>query len=82
MCQLKWQYAHHLANATDSRGPFQEHGLTLIPTRISNDTHIKVGDEITYPFPNVNGGTVEVWEWISNFILHFMMDAITYPCWD
>ena len=24
-------------------------------------------DEITYPFPNVNGAAVEVWEWISNF---------------
>ena len=28
------------------------------------------------------GYTVEVWEWISNFIQHFMMDRITYPCWD
>ena len=28
-------------------------------------------DEITYPFPNFNGATVEVWEWISNFITHF-----------
>ena len=25
-------------------------------------------DEITYPFPNFIGCTVEVWEWISNFI--------------
>ena len=25
--------------------------------------------------------TVEVWEWISNFILHFIMDVITYPCY-
>ena len=24
--------------------------------------------QITYPFPNFNGCTVEVWEWISNFI--------------
>ena len=24
-------------------------------------------DEITYPFLNFNGATVEVWEWISNF---------------
>ena len=37
-------------------------------------------DEITYPFPNCNGSTVEVWEWIINFILHFIMDLITYPC--
>ena len=35
----------------------------------------KVWDEITYPFPNFNGCTVEVWEWISNFIPHFMMDV-------
>ena len=27
-------------------------------------------DEITYPFPNFNSCTVEVWEWISNFITH------------
>ena len=38
-------------------------------------------DEITYPFPNFNGCTVEVWEWINNFIPHFIMDVITYPCW-
>ena len=25
-------------------------------------------DEITYPFPDFNGGSVEVWEQISNFI--------------
>ena len=30
--------------------------------------------EITY------GVTVEVWEWTSNFFLHIIMDAITYPC--
>ena len=27
-------------------------------------------DEITYPFPNFNSATVEVGEWISNFIPH------------
>ena len=40
----------------------------------------KVWDGITYPFPNFNGATVEVWEWINNFIPHFIMDVITYPC--
>ena len=30
--------------------------------------HYKMYDEITYPFPNFNGATVEVLEWISNFI--------------
>ena len=28
--------------------------------------------EITCPFPNFNGATVEVWEWTSNFIPHFI----------
>ena len=26
--------------------------------------------------------TVEVWEWVSNFILHITRHVITYPCWD
>ena len=42
----------------------------------------KVLDEIAYPFPNFNGCTAEVWEWIYNFIPHFIMDIITYPCWN
>ena len=28
--------------------------------------------EITYPFPNFNSCTIEVWEWISNFIPHLI----------
>ena len=39
-------------------------------------------DEFTYPFLNFNSATVEVWEWLGNFIPHFIMDGITYPCWD
>ena len=38
----------------------------------------KVWDEITYPFPNFNGATAEVWEWMSNSIPHFMTDVIIY----
>ena len=34
-------------------------------------------DEITHPFPNFNGATVEVWEWIRNFSPRFIMDVIT-----
>ena len=41
-------------------GPFYSHGLTLIPVWISNYIHYKVWDEITYPFLNLNGATVEV----------------------
>ena len=35
-----------------------------------------VWDEITYPFPNFNRVTVEVWLWINNLIPHMMMDVI------
>ena len=33
----------------------------------------KIWVEIAYPFPNVNGCTIEVWRWTSNFILDFTM---------
>ena len=39
-----------------------------------NNMSNKLYDEITCPFY-----AVEVWEWISNFIEHFIMDVITYP---
>ena len=63
-------------------GPYHQHGLTLIPTWKSNYTHYKAWYEIAYLFPNFNGVTVEVWEWIHNFIPHFTGHVITYPCWD
>ena len=34
--------------------------LTLVSAWISSYIHHKVWDEITYPFPNVNGATVDV----------------------
>ena len=37
---------------------------------------------IIYAFPNFNGCTVEVWDWISNFIPHIILDGVTYPCRD
>ena len=61
-----------------SSSPFYEHGSTLIPACISNHMSSKVCDGITYSFLNFNGATVEVKEWISNFIPHIIMDVITY----
>ena len=61
-------------------GQFYYYGLTLTIARISNHTPSKVWEEITYPFPNFT--VIEVCEWISNFIPHFVMDVITYLCWD
>ena len=51
---------------------FYLHGLTLTPAWINDYIHYKVWDGITYPFPNINGSTVEVWEWNSNFTPHFI----------
>ena len=42
----------------------------------------KVWNEITYQFPNYNGATFEVCEWISNFASYFIMYVSTCPCWD
>ena len=39
----------------------------------------EVWDETAYPLPNFNGCIAEVWESISNFTPHFIMDVITYP---
>ena len=44
----------------------------LVPAWISNYMYCKVWDEITYPFENFNGTTVEIWEWISSFIPHLI----------
>ena len=49
---------------------------------ISNYTQLRIWDEITYTFSNFNRTTIEVLEWMSNFIPHFTGHMITYPCWD
>ena len=65
------------ASVCTPRAPFFL-GLISIPAWISNYIHYKVWVEITYPFPNFNGWTVEVWEWISNFSPHFTRHVITF----
>ena len=59
--------------------PFYQTGLSLIPVWISNYIPSKIWVEITYPFQNFNGASVEVCEWMRYFIPHFIMDAVT--CW-
>ena len=39
--------------------------IALIPTWMNNYIHYKMCAEISYPFPNFNGATEEVWVWIS-----------------
>ena len=54
--------------------------FSLIPAGISDKMSNKLWDEITYSFINVNGGSVEICGWMSNFISHIIMDAITNSC--
>ena len=49
----------------------------LIPAWLYNHMPGKIWDGITYLFPNFNGSTVEIWEWISNCTAHIIMDMIT-----
>ena len=44
---------------------------TWIPAYKYNCIHYNVWDKITYPFRNFKDATVEVWEWINNFIPHY-----------
>ena len=47
--------------------------LAPLPTWINFNRHCNVlMKKITYPFPNLHGATVEVWEYISNFTPHLM----------
>ena len=57
VCLTRNSYERLLAH---SSRPFYWHGLTLIPACISNHMHSKVWDEITDPFLNFNGATVDV----------------------
>ena len=40
----------------------------LIPSIVSYHMQNMIGDEITYPFRNINEYTLEDWVWISNSI--------------
>ena len=66
---------------TGGRFYYSKQWFILIPVCKSKLTTSNLWHEISYPLPNFNDCTVEVWEWISNFISHFIMDAITDPHW-
>ena len=52
----------------------------LILAWISNYIHYEVWDEITWEFLKFNDATIEVWKWISKFILHFTGYVIINSC--
>ena len=57
--KLRWRIWLNTLHETTS-STFYWQGLTLIPAWISNYMPSNVWDEITYPFLNFNGATVEV----------------------
>ena len=59
-----------------------QQAMALFPEWISDYMNYKCEMKLIIHFPNFNGGASEVWDEINNFIPHFMMDVITYPCWD
>ena len=54
--------------------------VNLLPPRISNHIQYKMLYEITHPFSNFEGATVDALEWKRNFIPHYTGHVITYPC--
>ena len=85
-----WNYMYFSCNFTDffhedsTDSELAELHVQLLvtsmvnPAQMSNHMSSKVWDEITYPFSNFNGCTIELWERINKFILYLMMDVITY----
>ena len=65
-----------------SRDSFYPNGLTWIPAWMRNHMPTQIWDEITYPLSNINDCTIKVWELISSFTQHYIMDVIIHPCWD
>ena len=82
------EISHRIACAVtigyiNSIGPLLLTGFNFTPSMISNNIHhYEVWDEITYPFVNFNGSSVDVWEWIKNFTPHFAGHVIFYTEWD
>ena len=49
---------------------------------VNNYIHYNVWDEITHPFRDLNGATIDIWKWINSFIPYFPGHVITYiPCY-
>ena len=69
----------HLADDFPIQRTLLRFGLTVW---MSNYTHHKVSDDITYPFPMLNWAATEVWELISYFIPHVIVNVVANLCWD
>ena len=69
-------------NSDNSTRPLYFLGITLIAAGIRDYVHYEASDEITFLYWNVNGTTIKVSDWITNFIPHFTRHVMTYPCND
>ena len=72
-----WRQAkNHYLNQFCQKKINQQKGkkITLYPSGPFTNMVNKVRDATIYPFPNLNGCTVEVREWTNNLISHFIMD--------
>ena len=58
---------------------FYEHGLTLIPTWISNHMPSEVWDEMTHPFPNVSSRNLIHTLWRTYLLIHAQINC--NPCY-
>ena len=66
-----------------SKGTFYKHVSTLTPAWICNYTLRKGGSKLLiHSQTSTVQPVIEGWEWISNFILHIVMDVISYTYWD
>ena len=77
-----WVNVSSPRNPYSNRGPFLLTWINLNAIMYKFLHPLLVWDEITYPFPNFNDCTVEVWEWINDLIPHLPVHVIAYPCWD
>ena len=73
-------YNRKLSHSTENARSFVVPCFFVLRLRMEMPS--KVSGKVTYQFPNFNGATVEVWEWISKFKPHTIMGVVTYPCWD
>ena len=61
----------------DLRTMILTHG-NIISVWISNHMLHEVWNDITYPFPNFNGCTVEIWQFISDFTSNFICTLLFF----
>ena len=75
-----WEFATQSSYIVWDLGLLILTSINLISVRISNHMHSNVWSEIAYDSQTSKVATVS--EWMSNFTPCFILDVVTYPCWD